>query len=323
MASLPSLISRFAIARQIPIFSKLSWLELRKIAKRSAIFEYRKGEIIRRQGDPADNFYCIVSGRIESYHLLSSGTKEQLEFLHRGMHFGIVSVMTGEVHSLTYEALNDAIILQIPKDEFLNILRSIPQLGVELSHSLSQRIRRNVLKTHSRKGSTVISIYSPVVGSGSSTYAINLALSLERETGKKIIFVSINPSSKKTADVPFAIGEPSPRWKHPPVNLSQIAHDLDRIHKSILRNGIKIDLLNVVFDLKDAPAIAPFISTLTGEYHYVVVDLPNEKDDVVLKTLTQSDLVHLIIWDREEDLRMTKEVIQSIKSAMKENFKAD
>ena len=145
MASLSSLISRFAIARQIPIFSKLSWLELRKIAKRSAIFEYRKGEVIRKQGDPADNFYCIVSGRVQSYHLTVTGNMEHLEFLHRGMHFGIISVMTGEVHSLTYEALNDTVILQIPKGEFLNILRSIPQLGVELSHSLSQRIRRNVL----------------------------------------------------------------------------------------------------------------------------------------------------------------------------------
>lgn len=323
MASLSSLISRFAIARQIPIFSKLSWLELRKIAKRSAIFEYRKGEIIRRQGDPADNFYCIVSGRIQSFHLLPSGTKEHLEFLHRGMHFGIISVMTGEVHSLTYEALNDTIILQIPKDEFLNILRSIPQLGVELSHSLSQRIRRNVLKTGYHKESMVISIYSPVKGSGSSTYAVNLALGLERETGKKVIFVSINPSSKVSTEVPFAIGEASPQWKHPPVNLSQIAHDHERMQKSILRNDIKIDLLNVVFDLKDSSSISPFISALTDQYHYIVVDLPNEKDDVVLKTLTQSDLVQLIIWDRDEDLRMTREIIQGIKSAIKENFQAD
>lgn len=323
MASLTSLISRFAIAKQIPIFSKLSWLELRKVARKSVIFEYKKGDIIRRQGDPPDNFYCLVSGRVQSYALAPNGKKQDLEFLHRGMHFGIISIMTGENHSLNYEAINDAIILQIPKDEFHAILRSVPQLGVELSHSLSQRIRQNLTRTKSPVESTIISIYSPVKGSGSSTYAINLAFGLERETRKKVIFVSINPQGKHSVASGTGIGEASPQWKKAPVNLNSIASNSEFIKQNISKGELKIDLLSVVFDMESSPLIAQFVSSLANDYHYIVVDLPNEMDDVVLRTLTQSDLVQLIIWDREEDLRMTRQVIHDLKGILKDNFRSD
>ena len=323
MASLTSLISRFAIAKQIPLFSKLRWLELRRVARKAVIFEYKKGDIIRRQGDPPDNFYCLISGRIQSYVAAADGKKEDLEFLHRGMHFGIISLMTGENHSLTYEAINDAIVLQIPKDEFHSILRSIPQLGVELSHSLSQRVRQNFTRTKSRFESTIISIYSPVKGSGSSTYAINLAFSLERETGKKVIFVRINLQGKHRGVSGMGIGEASAQWKKAPVNLNHIASQHEFIKQSISKGELKIDLLNVVFDGTSSALIAQFVSSLADDYHYIVVDLPNEMDDVVMKTLTQSDLVQLIIWDRDEDLKMTWQVIKDLKKGLNDNFRSD
>jgi len=326
MASLPSLISRFNFVRQIPVFSKLSWLQIRKIARSSQIVEYKKGDIIRRQGDPADAFYCLVAGRIQAYTLSPTGKKENVESIHRGRYFGIISLMTGQSHSLNFEVINDSLILKIPKDDFHIILKSMPQLGIEFSQSLSQRIRENVTQTKSLLQSTIISIYSPVKGAGSSTYAFNLALSLQRESGKKVIFVSINPEMKRESVAASEVDEASPRWKKSPVNLREFVSAYARVKDHIIRGELSIDLLNVVFSpnaLNLTSEISHFVSVLTDDYHFVVVDLPNEMDHAVLTTLIQSDLVQLIILDREEDLKMTRQVIQHLKENLKEYFRPE
>ena len=54
------------------------------------------------------------------------------------------------------------------------------------------------------------------------------------------------------------------------------------------------------------------MSAFVGDYHYVIVDLPNEMDDIVLETLTQSDLVHLITCDRTRDMESIRKVIDRL-----------
>ena len=66
MASLISIFNRYSIVKQLPVFSKLNWLELQKIARKSSMAEYKKGEVIRKQGDPPDALYCLVSGRVQA-----------------------------------------------------------------------------------------------------------------------------------------------------------------------------------------------------------------------------------------------------------------
>ena len=321
MNNLSSLINRFHLARQIPIFTGLSWMELHHIARKAVIVEYKKGDIVCPQGGPPDFFYCLISGRLLAYSSSLHAKKEDIDFIHRGMHFGIVSILTGENHSMNFEALNDSIVLKISKADFHEILNAIPQLGLRLSQSLSRRIRR---KIHDTTGSvfesTVIAVYSPVTGTGSSTYAINLALSVQKETGKNVIFINIHPGESQAAN-----GEPRPasmrpsgafgQWKSPPISLAQIIDDHAKILDHVIKKDLPVDLLNVSFDPKDTALkkhIGLFVSAFVGDYHYVVVDLPNEMDDIVLETLTQSDLVHLITCDRIRDMRSIRKVIDRL-----------
>ena len=69
-----SFLRRPALIRQVPAFSKLSWFDLQRIALHTTVVEYKKGEIIRTQGEPADALYCILSGRIQAY-ILEGGRK--------------------------------------------------------------------------------------------------------------------------------------------------------------------------------------------------------------------------------------------------------
>jgi predicted acylesterase/phospholipase RssA/CRP-like cAMP-binding protein len=310
MTALPSFFNnKLPVLKQIPIFQGLNWFELNRISRFVDIVEFNKGDIICQQGAPADAFYALVSGRVYSYSINHAGHKEDVDFILRGMQFGIISTLTGENHSHTYEAINDSVIIKIHKDKFSQLLNSIPQLAVALSQSLSQRIRSHVTHTKNTQECTIIAVYAPVQGSGSSTYATNLALSLKQQTDKKILLLSL--SSDKNEER---------------VDLANIVNDHHSILNTITKGVLSVDLLSVKFDPQNTTLmskISQFVSAPVNDYNYIVLDLPNEMDDVVMKTLTQSDVIHLVSINNEKDLDTTRHVIDKLSEQLKEKFHAD
>ncbi|MBF0489480.1 MAG: patatin-like phospholipase family protein [Candidatus Omnitrophica bacterium] len=309
MTALPSFFNKIAVIKQIPIFEGLNWFELNRIARKVELVEFNKGDVICKQEDPADAFYAVVSGRIYSYTLNPGGQKEEFDFILRGMHFGIISTLTGENHSHTYEAINDSVVIKIDKNDFSNLFKSTPKLAVALSQSLSRKIRSHVTGTRNTQESSIIAVYAPVKGSGSSTYAVNLALALKVQTDKKVLLLSL---SSELSD--------------PLINLADIVLDHQKIINSIQKDKLSIDILAVKFDSKDPGVLSrmsPFISAPVNDYNYIVFDLPNEMDDIILKTLVQSDIVHLVTLEREQDLESTRHVIDHLTEQLKDRFQTE
>ncbi len=312
--------NKISLLKQIPIFSKLNWFDLRTVSNKCTLVEHKKGDIVCRQGNPPDGFYCLISGRLLAY-ITKDGLKTQVEFIHRGVYFGIISLLTGENHSLTFEAINDSLLFKIEKDDFLSILKQIPSLGVEFSRSLSRRLKRKELNVKSVFESTVISIYSPVAGVGSSTYALNLALSLRKETGKKVVYVSIDTKSQDQGkQTGFST---VPAWRKNPIAFENIIGDDRKILQSVLISDSFPDSLNIIFDPQNFSIInriGYFVSILANDYHFVVVDLPNQMDEIVLKTLIQSDVVQIVTNDDVKSLMPVTPVLEKIKAGLKEGF---
>jgi len=309
MTALPSYLSKLSVLKQVPIFEGLNWFELNRIARQAGLVEFNKGDCICKQGTPADAFYVLVSGRVYSYTINAAGQKDETNFILRGMHFGVISTLTGESHSHTYEAINDSIVLKIHKDDFTVLLKSTPKLAVALSQSLSQRMRQTVTNTREMQESTIIAVYSPLKGSGSSTYAANLALNLRQQSNKKVLLLSLSSDQNEER-----------------INLADIVYDHPKIIQSIIRGKISIDVLSVKFDAANAAVlnkISQFISAPVNDYNYIILDLPNEMDDVVMKTLIQSDIIHLVCVDRENDLAIARHIIDRLMAALKERFHED
>lgn len=301
--------NKLPLLKQIPIFQGLNWFALNRISRFVEIVEYNKGDVICHQGAPADAFYALVSGRVYSYSLGHAGHKEDVDFILRGMPFGVISSLTGQNHSRNYEAINDSVVIKINKDRFSELLKSTPQLAVALSQSLSQRIRSHVTHTKNTQESTIIAVYAPVKGSGASTYATNLALGLKEQTDKKILLLSLSSDMKEER-----------------VDLANIAGDHNAILNTIVQGALTVDLLSVKFDPQNMTLvgqISQFVSAPVNDYNYIVLDLPNEMDDVVMKTLTQSDFIHLVSIDSEIDLDNTRHVIDRLSENLKERFHAD
>ncbi|HNW39198.1 MAG TPA: patatin-like phospholipase family protein [Candidatus Omnitrophota bacterium] len=300
------------IIKGLTFFAGLSKKELALIDAKSQIIEYRKGQIIYEEGSSPSAFYCILSGRVQIYTKDKSGNRLILEYLHRGKYFGIISLLTNETHSVTSEAINDCAVLVIQKDDFDPILQSIPHLAIDLSRTLSRRLKRKDMHQKKIFESTVISVFSSYAQAGKTVYALNLALSLNCETHKSVIVLDILPKDK-THTLPHKLG-----IKDPPIfDLTQGA-DIHVLPKDfIIKSNFGIELFCFYYE-EDNDAclkrLVEILSILVNDYHYIILDLPAAMDRSIISMLNQSDLIHILSSPDPCDLKRTNNLINRLKT---------
>ncbi|MBF0121786.1 MAG: patatin-like phospholipase family protein [Candidatus Omnitrophica bacterium] len=315
-------LQRCAFVKKIPVFSTLNWYRIQLIARNGSLLRFKKGDIVSKKGNPPDFVFFVLSGRLISYISDGGKRRDDAEHVHRGMFFGIISALTGEVHSQTFEAMNDSLIFCLPVTKLKRLLKKIPDLSIKFSKALSQRIRSHVTNTELVDRTTIISVYSPIAGSGSSTYSLNLAWSLSKETSDKVALVSIRSRKAPQPTTSSAFDHVRPKWKITPKSLATIAN-IEEISTIMHKSEIGADMLNVVFDPaveSQVEQIADFVNGFIDEYRYVIVDLPSELDDVVLKTLSQSDLIHLVLARSREALENGRAIITRLEFSLNRSF---
>ena len=302
--------------RQISLFTSLTESQLELVVQRCRIVEYEKDSFIYRQGEPADAFYGLVSGRVRFFTQHGGETLETLEIRHPGDYFGIISILTNEPHSVTTQAINDSILVKIKRPDFEELLRQIPEMAIQLSTILSRRLRQKGLPAKRVFESTLISIYSPVKGSGRTMYGINLACSLRKETGKRVILVDLNPGGEAVYQALGVTQFP------PPIRLKGTGLDQAQVGASIVRHeAIGLDTLNIAHEPHlsiDVGQITPLLSYLSNLYHFVITDLPHRMDRTVFKALVQADLIHLVCEGTREQLETTAKVIEELKRTIQQ-----
>ena len=309
------------ILQEIPLFAGLSVEERNFIGERVSSKEYKRNEIIYREGAPADAFYVVVLGRVVIYTQDERGNETLLEYLHRGKYFGIISLLTGEPHSVTARVINDCLLLIIKKEDFDFILKKIPQLAIDLSQTLSRRLKRKDIHQKIIFESMAISIFSSYSQAGKTVYALNLALSLRKETHKSVIILDIAPLDKAHS-LPRRLGI---EGGHPVFDLSSTGTDTARIIKGfILKDRLGIDLIPLSYNPQDelwARRLADALSLLVNDYHYIVLDLPSDMDRNIFDVLNQSDLIHILTSPEDVDLKRTSNLIMRLKTDF--NFQED
>jgi NTE family protein len=307
------LINKDSILLEIPLFAELSETQLAIIRERVNLIEYKKGQIIYREGSPPSAFYCVVLGRAVIYTEDRFANKVILEYLHRGKYFGIISLLTNEPHSVTAEAINDCYILTIQKEDFDFILRKIPQLAIDLSQTLSRRLKRKDIHQKTIFESTAISVFSSYSQSGKTIYALNLALSLQKETHKRVIILDLCPEDKLHS-LPRKLEIEQERV----LNLSSPeANNAGIVKDFILENKFGIDLICFHYKPDDASCVKrlmAIVSLLINDYHYLIVDLPALMDKSVFSILNQSDLINLLTSPELVDLKRTYNLVERLKS---------
>jgi NTE family protein len=307
------------IIKELAFFSGLNKKELALVNARSQIVEYRKGQIIYSEGSGPSAFYCIISGRVQIYTKDKEGNQSILEYLHRGKYFGIISLLTNETHSVTSEVINDSVVLVIQKDDFDFLLQNIPHLAIDLSRTLGRRLKRKDIHQKKIFESTVISVFSSYAQAGKTVYALNLALSLNRETHKSVIVLDILAKGKMHT-LPQKLG-----IQEPPIFDLSSAADIHVLPQDfILKNSYGIELFCFYYEEDNDSCLKRLIeilSILVTDYHYIILDLPAAMDRSIISMLNQSDLIHILSSPDPCDLKRTSNLISRLKTDF--NFNPD
>ena len=298
---------KFAILKRVPVFASCTEEQLRLIADRTRLMEYKKGECVYREGDKANAFYIVSSGRLRIFSQVN-GREEVFAVLHNGDSFGEISLLTGELHSATVQALNDTLILELEKTDFDEVINRIPSLVLYLSRVLSKRLRT---KEHGGGfiEATIIGIFGALSGSGRTCFAMALASALKEETGHEAVVVdfggaiSLQPSGGVI--VPRLGGE------------ERVSEEMFEQLLSVHPLGFSVLFARPLLAQGDGEtAIAPLLSLLTNRFRYILMDLPIEVTPVILKALGQSDLMYLMINPQQEQIIHTNALMHRLQAVL-------
>ena len=95
------------------------------------------GARIVSQGEAPEFFYVIQSGRVRVFRETADRIQTNLTELGAGAYFGEVALVTGQARSASVEALEDATLIKVSKEEFDRLLDQNPQLARHIIQQLA------------------------------------------------------------------------------------------------------------------------------------------------------------------------------------------
>ena len=127
--------------KSCPLFAGLHKKEHDEIVGISELRRLEGGRQIFSEGDSALNFYIVADGKVRIYKLSSSGREQTLMSPPPGASIAEAALFADGTYPAYAEAQSDAELVSIEKDRFMELLKSRPQLAVNMIALLSQRLK--------------------------------------------------------------------------------------------------------------------------------------------------------------------------------------
>ena len=303
------LIERYSL-RQIPLFATLTENELTTISKRAEIKEFRKGDVIYRQGDSVAAFYVIISGRCRVFVGSPSLNERTLAYLHKGDYFGEVSLLTEKTHAANIEAINHSLVLEISKNDFFDLIRAIPSISFQISRRLGLRIKKLYEPSAFKSNTKIISLLQLGSQEQNSLFSLNFAASLRKETLNEVLLIDIGFILKNTS---MRIDDSVPIVPCESMGTLSLQTAREFIHTH--QGGF--DLLSIpsdIIDYFDIKVLNTFLTDLLTAYKYVIINVIPSYNNEVMPFVEQSDIVYVVGDSEARSLQRSRRVIKKVHS---------
>ena len=129
--------------RNVPIFSDLTDLDLKRIASKMVPREYEKGQMIILEESQGETFFIITNGAVKVTRLSDDGREVILAILGESDFFGEMSLLDGAGRSANIVANESAQMLTLSRRNFLSCLESYPKIAISLLQELAIRLRKS------------------------------------------------------------------------------------------------------------------------------------------------------------------------------------
>ena len=128
--------------RKTPLFANLPDDDLRRIADLAVTRRFAKKAAVFREGDRAEGFFIVSSGKVKVFKLSGEGKEQVLHVLEAGQTFAEAVIFEGGGYPAHAEALTDTELLFLPKRPFVDLLERHPKVAIRMLASLSRWVKR-------------------------------------------------------------------------------------------------------------------------------------------------------------------------------------
>ena len=101
---------------------------------------FSKGDQLFREGESALNFYQVASGEIKMNNYNQDGKEFIQGIFATGQSFGEPPLLANVKYPANAEALSDAEVFQLSKEQFLELLSSNPKVHLKITETLAKRL---------------------------------------------------------------------------------------------------------------------------------------------------------------------------------------
>jgi CRP-like cAMP-binding protein/rhodanese-related sulfurtransferase len=121
-------------------FDYLPKEELAEIVKKIHTLVLPPGTVVFRQGDPADSFYFIRSGRIRAFRSDENGVETELGVLGPGDGFGELALLTGMPRTASAATMEETVLSVLDKNQFDHLLKNYPIVALSFLKHITKML---------------------------------------------------------------------------------------------------------------------------------------------------------------------------------------
>jgi CRP-like cAMP-binding protein len=129
-----------------PLFGSLDAESLSGLIKLVTIVSLDEGEILFRQGDPADTLYVVADGAVVP--IAEEDSRKKLAVLEAGSFFGEIGLMTDRPRNATIQAIVESRLLAIDRKAIWGLIRKHPKVLEVLLCFLRDRLVDRLIRTN-------------------------------------------------------------------------------------------------------------------------------------------------------------------------------
>src|SRR5213083_3233734 len=118
-------------------FGRLPTPALREVIEKLERVQFRKGNLIIKEGDSAGPMYILEKGRARAF-TQNNGAQVNLAFYRYGDFFGELSILNGSPRAASVEAYSDCDLLALDPEAVRSLKQSYPEFGRLLEERLAQ-----------------------------------------------------------------------------------------------------------------------------------------------------------------------------------------
>jgi CRP-like cAMP-binding protein len=125
-----------------PLFKGLAEAGAERVAAYCRYRELEKGETLFHEGDEAATFFVVARGRVKVFKESIDGRELIIKTMRPGDLVGEAASLAGVPYPATAQAIEGAAAVEIPRREFVDLLRREPELALNIIAALSARLHQ-------------------------------------------------------------------------------------------------------------------------------------------------------------------------------------